>query len=260
MRNDADYNKFAKAIVHDYRNDLACDLRSGVIKIANDLDLNPNETRRLVEKTNLTAHLSFFDKTSQDNYVEFDVVDPDDVMGELFGRVEHSGEGSEKVAHELHDYHSMFRTLNDDTSVKLASIGGEQEELTPHEREYVEKKAYRAKAAQARRVNNLRDVLTSKLGQAEQEYAEKVANIVHCTRGLYAHNARDVVEDALVLHGARAHQFVVDVVKVAKLDTSLEVNTDRYISDKSWHGDISEALDLFDTKQKIATALNALDQ
>lgn len=260
MRNDNDYARYAQAIVKDYTDKSTPDLQTGVVKLADDLSLNPNETRRLVEKTNLAAHLALFDKTSQDNYVQFDVVDPDVVMGELFGRVTPAACVHEKTAAVLDvDYDDLLRDLNVDTTTKLAHIAAEPPELTPMEHHYVEKKAQIARSINARRLRNVRAELTTKLGQLEQDYEEKVAQIVQGTRSIYGHDVRDVVEAALNLHGERALPLVAKLASVARLDTAQEVDPDRFIHDEPWHRDIKVALEIYEECNVCADALTRLD-
>lgn len=255
MRNDADYNKYAKAIVADFRKDQAAGMHDSLVKLASDTGLNPNETRRLVEKTNMTAHLSFFDKTSQDNYIEFDVIDPEAVIGELFGKVTPSGPVQEKVA--MYDYDSLMRSTRPRDMSKLASWGAE--DVTDVLQEEREARVERSKSASERRqVASLRSELVSRLGQEELRYAEKVSHIVQCTAGMYAHDVRDVVEDALCLHGEAAYELVTDLVKIAKVDLEAEIDPEKFVGERSWHHDIKTALDIRHQCAILSTAIAEL--
>jgi hypothetical protein len=80
---DQDYQKLAKAIVDDFVQQ-AVPLEDSVVKLAQDRALNAYETRRLLEATNLNAHLVLFEKMSEHKYVDFDVVDPESVCEKLF--------------------------------------------------------------------------------------------------------------------------------------------------------------------------------
>jgi hypothetical protein len=81
--NDQDYQKLAKAIVDDLV-ERAIPLEDSVVKLATDQGLNAYETRRLLEATNLNAHLVLFEKMADHKYVDFDVVDPESVCEKLF--------------------------------------------------------------------------------------------------------------------------------------------------------------------------------
>lgn len=62
-------------------------LLEGVIKCATERDMNPHETMRLIETTNVAAHMERFKCASGSAYVEFDVVDPGIVEQRMFGKV-----------------------------------------------------------------------------------------------------------------------------------------------------------------------------
>lgn len=84
---DHDYQKFAQEIVAEYVLE-SRPLQDGVVKRASESQMNAHETRRLLEATNLKAHLTLFEKMSDHRYVEFDVVDPKAVGDLLFASPE----------------------------------------------------------------------------------------------------------------------------------------------------------------------------
>lgn len=98
--NDTQYTKLAKAIVDDFvEREIA--LKAGVIKTANELSLNAHETRRLIETTNVHAHLTLFNKMADSRYVEFEIADPQEICDAVFGGDSGAASTStEKVAHE----------------------------------------------------------------------------------------------------------------------------------------------------------------
>lgn len=92
--NDQDYQRLAKAITKDHV-DEKVPLSDGFQKAARDCRMNAHEATRLLQATNVTAHLELFDKMGSARYVEFDALEPDDELPKLFdGGVE----TSEKVA------------------------------------------------------------------------------------------------------------------------------------------------------------------
>lgn len=81
---DQDYQKLAQAIVDDYvTNEVPLD--ESYEKVARDLELNAHEARRLLEATNVNAHLSLFEKMGEDHrYVEFETLDPEKLASTIF--------------------------------------------------------------------------------------------------------------------------------------------------------------------------------
>jgi hypothetical protein len=81
----------AQAIVDDFV-DSTVPLEDSLVKVARDMELNAHEARRLLEATNVNAHLSLMQKMGEDHrYVEFATLDPTKVAALLF-------DGGEKTA------------------------------------------------------------------------------------------------------------------------------------------------------------------
>lgn len=88
---DTDYQKMAQAIVDDFVG-AEIPLEDSIVKVASDMELNAHEARRLLEATNVNAHLSLMQKMGDDHrYVEFQTLDPTKLAGLLFN-------GEEKTA------------------------------------------------------------------------------------------------------------------------------------------------------------------
>lgn len=122
MYNDSDYERLSKAIVNDYVVDASENLQTRITKVAQDMQLNPDEARRLLEKTNALAHLTLFNKRAadEDRYVTFAVADPAVLMSELYGqRPLPADDSGLKVAYDVRDYADLVpdeRTYDDDLS------------------------------------------------------------------------------------------------------------------------------------------------
>ncbi len=78
-----DYEKLARDIVADYM-DNATPLCDGVAKTAESQGLNPDQTKNLVQLSNVIAHLKLFDKKTGDKNIEFEPADPDTVMKKIY--------------------------------------------------------------------------------------------------------------------------------------------------------------------------------
>ena len=109
MLTDEKYRQLAQGIVSAYTA-TGCGLTEGTRKVASDLMLEPNETTRLVEHVNTTAHLVLFDKMAgaDDRYVTFNVVDPRDLMTSLYGQANTPSTPSVKVAAESYEPRNVY--------------------------------------------------------------------------------------------------------------------------------------------------------
>lgn len=111
MINDQQYKDMARAVVNEAG---GCGtLLDGLCKLASDMCLNPHETRRLIEYTNVTAHTQYFEKMAAKDhrYVEFEVVDPKIVMERVFGQSEVAGTDSTlKTASAAPDTHRSLES------------------------------------------------------------------------------------------------------------------------------------------------------
>ena len=80
------YVKIAEEIVSDFL-EKKSDLNSGILKVAEDMDLNPDQIKRLVEQANTQTFLKMFgDKEVKDKNIDFDVADPKKILSSFYGK------------------------------------------------------------------------------------------------------------------------------------------------------------------------------
>jgi len=77
-KTDLDFDQLAGKVTESFFSGESS-LTDGVIKVAQDLELNPEQTRRLVEKTNTIATVRML-KTAQDRKAEFALAGVDEVL------------------------------------------------------------------------------------------------------------------------------------------------------------------------------------
>jgi hypothetical protein len=208
---DRDYQKLAEAVVADFVSS-SIPLEKSVIKMAQESGLNVNETRRLVEATNVTAHLTLFSKMAEHKYVEFDIVDPEHVCDTLFADPSRAlnTEGEEKLASydlrlELPDERWEFvkeraRELSDTALEKVAMADPVQDKYAGVRAHYAIDHAQRVE-----------DELHTQLQIAYIGYQEKVAAVKHAMSFIDAAPADEVQSDMLALRGVDALPVLQDV-------------------------------------------------
>ena len=82
--NREDYEKLARDVVTRFVNNKE-PLVDNLAKLSEDMGLNPDQIRALVQVANTLAHLDLFDrKTDGDKVVSFDPADPKDVLERVY--------------------------------------------------------------------------------------------------------------------------------------------------------------------------------
>lgn len=80
----SDYERMSDGVVSDFMSKSAS-LNDGILKLAQDLDLNPEQVKRLVEMSNTKAFLKIFNKKNEGTRdVDFDVADAKKILKDFF--------------------------------------------------------------------------------------------------------------------------------------------------------------------------------
>lgn len=117
--NKRQYVELARAAVSDLE-ERGVPLTESVKSAAADMGLNTEQTRRLAEFTNTVAHLHLFDKQAEDKYIQFELVDPDNITTVPVS------ECAEKVAAAV-DLQDFFLELPDERRPTVKTASNEEE-------------------------------------------------------------------------------------------------------------------------------------
>lgn len=243
--NDKDYQSLAQAIVCDYM-DQNIPLRDSLVKVADEHQFNVHETRRLLEATNVHAHLSLFKQAEDKKYVEFDVVDPDDVCGELFGRVnvDCDPNNNEKVAALIES--DLYLDLPDehyeDVSEQVEKVASTavpdvaDEVKGPYEGE----RGYHAYSL----VNKVAQELENKILELHQEYTDAIEKLSAEFQSVYSPDFSEFEKDAYALHGDDAQHVVYSVCELLRREPSDVKVAGHYVIEGPAHEKLAEAVSL----------------
>lgn len=254
--NDRQYQSMAKAIICDFV-DNKCALDKGVVKVAQELNLNANETRRLVEATNVHAHLELFEKMAEHKYVEFDVVDPDHVIDCLFASPSTVDQNSPLTKHAA----ALFTELPDERWNKVRDrVQKVASEAVPVVEEPVrEKVATRHVLSAVDKVQKAGDELQTRLRIAYSEYNDKVAALREQFRYTDAIEFDEFARDAYGLLGKQAEHTLEKLREMMRLPeektASAKENPTRFVIERREHAMLKEAVDAYEAALDIARGL-----
>jgi hypothetical protein len=254
--NDRQYQSMAKAIISDF-SEKRCALDAGVVKVAQDLSLNANETRRLVEATNVHAHLELFEKMAEHRYVEFDVVDPTGVLDCLFASPATVDKNSplEKTAAVL------FTELPDERWDQVRErVQKVASEAVPHvEEPQQEKVAARHVMAAADKVAKTTDELETRLHEAYLNYNDKVAALREQFRYTDAIEFDEFARDAYGLLGKHAEHTIEKLRELMRLpqEKTAEAweNPTEFVIERREHALFKEAVAAYQTACDVGRGL-----
>jgi len=250
---DRDYQKLAEAVVSDFVSS-NIPLDKSVIKTAQDASLNVNETRRLVEATNVMAHLTLFNKMAEHRYVEFDVVDAEHVCDVLFAdpsRALNCDSIGEKIASydlslDLPDERwesvkERARELSDQALEKVAYVEPERDAYAGVRAHYAISHA-----------GKVEDELNTQLHGAYLDYQEKVAAVKHAMTFIDATPADSLQSDMLALRGADALPVLQDIFgSVVNTKTA----STKYVITQKEHDLVNRAIDARAAAKTAASAV-----
>ena len=254
--NDRDYQTLAKAIVTDFVQG-GCPLEDSVVKTANDMSFNPHETRRLIEATNVNAHLTLFEKQADHKYVEFDIVEPQVVIDRLFASpADTDGNAAlEKSASDLHLQlpDERWDRVRERVEKTAATLVPEVEE-EPERKKYAGVQAHHA----IQKVNKVKDELETQLYSRYLDYQEKVARLRTQFRLLDAMDFRQFEKDAHALYPAEdvAHPLMTlrDMMGI-ETEKNASYDTDAYVIERREHQFLKEAVEAYRQVREIADGL-----
>lgn len=183
------FKKLADAVASDFvTQDIP--LNTSIHKLAQSMDMNHEQIRRLCEAANNATFNQIFsskDKTAADRIVEFDVADPDKIVGSF---IREAAPVSTKHA-SLYEYRELART--DEGLTKVAEV--------PLAEPAASTFTYKDKNTVRKMVDNLRMEKMS----CELAYADAVALLDKSFKRLYDAPSFDTFQkEACQLHGPEA--------------------------------------------------------
>ncbi len=205
----SDYIRMARAAVSDYE-ERGVALNCSVKQAAEEMQLNTEQTRRLVEFTNTVAHLHLFDKKAEDKYIEFALADPDVVLAPESVEV-----SVMKVAHvsDPADYYLPLTQPVAPVMEKAASVSVRDTEPMPlHRRQKL-----------AMRMTRVSEELEMEVRIAHHDYLEKLADFSKTLLLTSPEDKVAFISSARGLYGQDADHILVQLdVSDSRLEVSHE--------------------------------------
>lgn len=252
MITDTGYEDLAKAIVSDYITH-SVSLHDGVVKVAEDMGLSPDSTNLLLQKTNLTAHLTLHEKLAGSDHrcVEFDVVVPKDVMSQVYGEVDAKDTCHEKTAGYVlraqmsAGIDSFFREGREKTA-QAAQKAAPSPDVKRHVCPVT-------KRANARRI---RTALSDDLYAATYAANEKLAAFIDYSRRVDTWSLPEAAATAAYLYGAEATPVLE---KIASVAGNVSVPAVHYVTETEDVAALRDVMASFSQVKKAQTVVDFYD-
>jgi len=227
------FDKMAKAVVSSYLND-ATPLEQGVVKMALDQGLNPDQIKNLVQLSNMMAHLKLFDQKSDgDKVIEFEPADPTSVLQNVYKEEPESEEvdvSSSDPGREQDMFGGMSELLDkvkdmlgkNEASGSLpeenvdTTIEDPTEELSPINENPQKKQMLIIK------IRKVAEDLNDKKLQCAYEYKEELDKIATTFAKLYGPSLDDFEKDAMSARGHAAIPVLSDIRRCLRMSALSE--------------------------------------
>lgn len=229
-----DYTRFADAIVKDFESDRQ-PMGARIVKLAKEHDFNEEQARRMVERVNTMAHLKLFEKKgSDDQYITFDTVDPDDVLAAV-------GMKPAKTASvrslppavgvfDLPDEHFRRVPIEQLGIATLQELESYQEKQASHEAPYTVRTANQGisllkKAAEELRIRSL---------SADMAVEDQLEKIAHSVDRMSSQDRAEFVNDVFAVQGAPvAAEMITKLARFCRADLgSVVLEADHLVWEK----------------------------
>lgn len=199
-----DYEKMARDIVADFISN-EVPLADGVAKTAGEQGLNPDQTKNLVQMSNVIAHLKLFDKKSDDKNIEFKPADPDDVMKKIYKPEEttETSKEEEEDSADLSPFPDLMRMVQECLEPETAEA--EPETPSPRKRQILIIK-----------IRKVAEELKNRTLEAKYRYTEGIDKLAMGFRKLYGPDYDAFEKEGFTLFGGRAVPIFSDLRCVLK--------------------------------------------
>lgn len=219
------FEKMAKAVVAQYLNE-STPLEKGVVKMALEQQLNPDQIKNLVQLANMMAHLTLFDqKKDGDKVIEFEPADPSSVLKQIY----REGPTSEEVPVEstVPDRASdMFGGMSEllDKVKDMLGHGGvpapeavEEVVEGPGEPEAVSVSPQK-KQMLIIKIRKVAEDLNDRRLQCAHEYKEELDKLATVFAKLYGPDLDEFEKDAMSARGHAALPVLSDIRRCLRME------------------------------------------
>jgi len=204
--NREDYEKLARDVVTRFVNNKE-PLVDNLAKLSEDMGLNPDQIRALVQVANTLAHLDLFDrKTDGDKVVSFDPADPKDVLERVYRVTDDSSCGAESSGSLM----DLFGDLPKPSSA-FKDIG------TPADTGMGDNPSPQKQQIMIIKIRKVAEELRHEKMAAAMEYEDSLDKLAAEFASLYGKNFESFEKDAVDVHGADAIPVISDLRKCLRL-------------------------------------------
>lgn len=209
-----DYEKLARDAVSQLVND-SVPLSNSLVKMSNDMGLNPDQIKALVQVANTLAHLDLFDrKDDGDKFVTFNPADPDGVLKdvvtsgpELEGSPCSDCSGGESYDRDQ-DYFSSLSAAPEAPPAPPSGLGVEDAApgMSPHQQQITIIK-----------IRKVAEELNQRKIAAALNYEETLHKLAAEFAKLYGPNFEEFEKNAVDAHGGDAIPILADLRNMLRL-------------------------------------------
>ena len=227
----SDFEKLARDVVNAYTKN-GVPLEDGVVKIADDMGLNPDQIQNLVQLANTLAHLSLFEAKDDGNkIVDFSPADSDNVLKKVYSGSEGAAEAAtapEEVAgtasdrDSVSDFFGDFPDLIGKVKAKIDAAPGINPEGEPAP--FMDSQP-RHKVAMATKIRKVASELDDRKQAAAYDYKEELDKLASSFAHLYGPDYPDFEKSAIALRGRSALAPLSDIRNCLKLSTTAATTT-----------------------------------
>lgn len=251
---DQDYQKLARAITQDFVNDEAS-LSDGFQKVARDGKMNVHEASRLLQTTNVTAHLDLFEKMGSERYVEFEALEPADELPRLFDAEKTAQVASPEpwgLGLDLPDEHEAARRpLVEKVAAEMVPV---VDEPAPRGK-YEGVRGYNA----ARLVEKTAEELETRLRMAHMNYEDAIVKLATAFRRVDAMDYGQFEKDAVALHGPRVEPVLAKLRDhVRREHGPLDKTASHFVIVRREHAQLRDVVAAYDAAREHANAYQVL--
>lgn len=228
LRED-DFKKMARDVVTEYLGKKT-PLSESLVKMSEDMGLNPDQIQNLVQLANSLAHLTLFDnKDGDDKIIEFSPADPESVLKSVYKEnpMPESQEACEMespVSRET-DFYGDFPDLA--SKLKSISSGGIEEKVASimpeaDEQEPAAGMSPRQQSMAIIKVRKVASELKDKELASAMEYSEELDKLATEFAKLYGPDFNEFEKTALAFRGEMAVPVLSDIRSCLRMADTTE--------------------------------------